>query len=244
MRIYGSVALFVALASASPARAGYYTDPIAFVDPAGWDVGDAGSTYQLWDNFGTGTTFAPDAAIANPAVSSPTLTVTAPGFTPSGGGRVYSFSTSYGLTAAIDNTTSVGTPGSGTHVVVQVASIVNPDVGSVVPGSIRILDASGNVLADGGENADLLRATTFGDGVITGTPVGAVDFELSIFEFFLARHTGDFRVAWTQAVHTGLDALRVDSKIADEAFGLTAVPEPASLALLAVGAALAGRRGR
>lgn len=229
------VAACAAPLSAAPA----YDEP-NFYEPAGWNVGDAGSTYQLWHEFPDvdNAPVEPDAGgwIGSPT---PTLTIAPPAYMP-GPGRTYSVAAPYGVTAAISNPDPAGA-GLGTHVVVQIAASVNPDFGTYLPGTLNILDAGGNVILDGGEAADALRATDHGLRQVISA-FGPVDFQESILEFFLPGYTGDFRVAWTHSVHSGIEAVRIDSYHAAEAVALINVPEPASLALLGAAALFAFRR--
>jgi hypothetical protein len=59
-----------------------------------------------------------------------------------------------------------------------------------------------------------------------------VTLETYIWEFFLPNYTGDFRVQWDQLAHSSFDQLRVDSMIAESAFEITPIPEPATALLL------------
>jgi hypothetical protein len=62
-----------------------------------------------------------------------------------------------------------------------------------------------------------------------------IALETRIWEFFLPNYTGDFRIQWDEIVHSSFDELRVDTMIAESAFPITEVPEPASAALVALG---------
>ena len=242
-----AAAALVAAVSAPAPRAAlgaaFYDEP-AFVEPAGWTVGDAGSTYQLWHEFADTDTapVGPDAGewTASPAVATtPTFQITSPGFMP-GPGRTYSFSTPYGAAATVGNV-APGAAGLGTHVILQVATSLNPDLGGIVAGSVHVLDGDGDAITAGGEAIDALQATAFGARPIN-SPFGPTTFAENIFEFFLPGYTGDFTLAWTQNVHAGIEAVRVDSYLTAEPLPITAVPEPASLTLLAAGVLLALRR--
>jgi hypothetical protein len=236
-----SIGLAAVGAAAAPAAAGFYDDA-QFFEPDHWSVGDPGTTHQVWDNFANLNATGPDNWTTNPGLTTgPTLTVASPGFLP-GPGRAYAFAGNYSLTADIPNVGAGGLAGAGTHIIIQVASTVNPDLGSVLLDSLQILDADGNAITGGG-NAQALRVENFGTRSVAST-FGPVDFQETIAEFFLPEFTDGFRVVWTQAVHTGFDTLRIDSIVAQEAFPNTVVPEPASLVLLSMGAACLLRRRR
>lgn len=232
-----------------------------FLDPAGWNVGDSGSTYQEWDSLTvpSGIGNSPDRGYAtNPTgLNSPTLSVKSPGFH-SGSNNFYSFSSNYGATADIYNhTTGSYGPEYGTHVILQTGSSQNPDAEGVVAGhmelvaghgfgnfwdTMKLVDLVGNPIA-GGDNASALQIAEISYQPDVASSFGAVDYQELIYEFWLPGYTGDFRVDWGQIVHGTIDTLRVDSMVAAAAVGggspfplTSAVPEPGSAGLLMTGA--------
>ena len=206
---------------------------ISFPGPTGWNVGDAGTTFQEWS---AGTT-APNSSIlaadALVKVTSPVLG-TNPTFSQTGGflagsGGLYSFSGNYSVTATIPNH---GTAGAGTWVLVQSASTVNPEYdpegdfsgGGVLRDAIKIYDKNGNLLVTSNPS-DVTRSSFDPNYPL----FGGVGFEKLSWEVFLPGYTDNFSVRADTMIHSSIQAFRVDSAIA-------AVPEPSSVALLALGA--------
>jgi hypothetical protein len=238
-----ATAVFQTQAIASP----YIGTGEYFVDPDGWNVGDAGSTFQAWDNVATLTNNTPDAGYAaNPTIaSSPTLSGSPPAFR-TGSGNFYSFMGPYNALANIYNHNSGGT--DGTHVIVQTAATANGT--SVLPNTLEIVDLAGGAIAGGSNASALVNGDALAAGIV-GSSMGDVDYEVLIWEFFLPNYTGDFRVRWTEMVDSSFDQLRVDSFITANALAPTAytfqqIPEPSSMviSLLGLAGVLVGRRSR
>jgi len=232
------IAMTIAAVALAGAANQAFAAATSFLTPGSWGVGDANTTYQEWDTFGDSAPFAPDAGLSvNPAITtSPSVSVVSPGFV-AGSGNFYSFSADYGFTADIYNhggpSGSGGLPaGSGTHVIVQTSSTLNGDDG-VYSDTLELVDLLGNAII-GGANASALRHDVIFDGTV-GSPLGPVTQREEIWEFFLPGYVDDFRVQADVIVHSSFDQLRVDTAIGQTAFDTTAVPEPASLALLAAG---------
>ena len=249
------------LAGAGVAQAGYTTSfgvENHFVDPVSWNIGDLNSTYNEWDAKSAAIGNTPDhGTTTNPAgLTDATLDVKSPGFR-SGTGVFYSFSNHYGATADIYNhggTSGAGTYNAtyGTHVIIQTGSSQNPDLQAgfteLVTGhgfgnfwdSMKIVELNGSSIA-GGDNASALQISEISFTESAPSAFGPADVQELIYEFWLPGYTGDFRVDWDQTVHAAIDTLRVDSIIAVQdvggttPFALTVIPEPASLALLALG---------
>lgn len=213
------------------------------LDPVGWSVGDADSTSQTWDtkDVGANPDTTPDSYnVGGATLTAPAHGVDSPGFMASSG-NWYAYAGDYDAYATVY--TQGGSSGSGsfdstygTHVIVQIGSSINE--ASVVADSLNITDLSGNVLT-GGSMAEALASAQVYYNASVPSSFGAVEYQALAFEFWLPEYTDDFEVTWTQMVHTSLDIVRVDSKIALAAEGEspfeTSVPEPASLALLAAG---------
>lgn len=212
----------------------------AAVNPAGWNVGDAGSTYQHWiansaaDNL-AGT---PNQGYntAGATLTAPVLSVNSPGYSSGTSGIFYSFGGNYSFTAAIANNNTVTLPAhAGTQVIVQVFSIL-PSSESIT--GILLTDSANNALS----NVALIQSTHYGDASGYPTPFGPADVRVDLYEFWVPNFTGDFNVLTSVLDHTGIMEVRVDTMIASanedgsSPFAPVAVPEPASLAALSVGA--------
>lgn len=223
---------FATLAScllATSAFAGY-TPTTNFVDPDGWVVGSADSTYQEWDDLPNST---PDIGYsANPAISTqPTVSPTGSGFGTSSG-NFYSFSSDYGFSSTIYNhggsagTGSYGA-GSGTHVIIQTGSTTGIDISSIELYSPSNL---GTPLT-GGDNASALQHVSLFNGIVNSS-FGDTDYQEDLLEFFIPDYVGDIVITGNLAVHSSFDRLRVDSMIASSAFATTVVPESSTYAML------------
>ncbi len=225
-----AICVTVALAAAHPQGAllGEPYGPSNFVEPAGWSVGDEGSTHQIWDQMYQPSGNTPDLAyVVNPAgIDVPTLNVNPPGFA-SGSGNFYSFGGNYSVFAELFNHTYG--PSYGTHVIVQTSATMNPDEGSggpasVFPDTIEIVRPNGDPIPGGG-NANMLRSEVIWQR-LAGSGFGEVTLEEMIFEFYLPEYTGDYRVQWGEIVHSSFDSLRVDSMATETAFPITPLPPP------------------
>ena len=236
-------AVLVALSIVAPAWAGYTTPGLYFVEPGGWDVGDVGSTSQAWDALFVTSGNLPDAGYAaNPAIATqPTLNASSPAIA-TGSQNFYSFVGNYPVFANIYNHGAGGS--DGTHVIVQTAATLGGTGQTVLPGTLEVVDLSGNALTGGGNVDSLVDGVEMFNGIVSSS-FGNVSNGVSIWEFFLPGYTGDFRVKWTEEIHSSFDQLRVDSMIAPAAFPASFVPEPTSLALFGVCAlGLAMKRNR
>ncbi len=201
--------------------------PVNFSEPAAWNVGDVGSTYQLWLANGSADPITTNLDhTANPGTGTPTLAPTG-AFVASSGG-FYAFSANYSVTATIP---SAGPAGPGTHIIVQTGATLNPDYdpenngtgGSVLRDTIKILDAGNNVLAT--SLASDVTRTHYDPAMMSS--FGEVQYEELVWEIYLPGFTGDFKVAFSEMVHSSLQVLRVDSSVA--------VPEPGTVAMLGMG---------
>jgi hypothetical protein len=236
---YAMPAIVAACSLVSAAFAGYTPTGDLFIEPAGWNVGDTGSTNQTWDALFVSTGNLPDTGFynVNPSIATqPTLNVSSPGFT-TGTQNFYSFTGDYPVFANVYNHNTGGS--DGTHVIVQTAATLGGLGDSVLPGTLEIVDLSGNSLSGGANTAALVNDEEMFNGEVTSS-FGTVTLQTKIWEFFLPGYTGDFRVRWTEQIHSSFDQVRIDSMIAPSAFApsFVAVPEPASLAL--VGACVLG----
>lgn len=219
-----AIALLGVIAASAPASA----LPINFSEPNAWNVGDFGSTSQQWLAGGssalpitTNVTFQ-----ANPGTGAPTLVPTG-AFVASSGGY-YAFSANYSVTATIPN---AGSPGPGTHIIVQTGATLNPDYdpegngtgGSVLRDSLKILDSTNNVLA-ASLTGDVTR-TYYNPSM--SSSFGDVQYEELRWDIYLPGFTGDFKISFNEMVHSSLQVMRIDSSVA--------VPEPGTLAMLGMG---------
>jgi hypothetical protein len=230
----------VALTAGAASSASASLTTLSFVEPTLWSVGDPHTTHQQWDVLANTNPQSPDiASTSNPLLpSSPTLDVQSPGFIASSG-NPYSFSNSYGMEAIIRNHGPI--PASDTHVVIQIATTVNPDFTHGLDlTSLHLTDLSGNPLT-GGDNSDAFAFSQLFTGTVFSS-FGEVTYEEIKLEFLLTGWTTDFRIHWTQNVHTSFDVLRVDTAITQAASPV--IPEPASimLSLLAPAALIRRRR--
>lgn len=217
-----------------------------FTEPEYWSVGDAGSTYQEWDVKSANTGNTPDQGYdtAGATLTDPTHSVTSPGFV-TGTSNFYSFSGDFGATADIYNQGGAG----GTHVIIQIGASLNPDEESF-PGhktgvfldSLELTQLDGSTAIAGGANEDALQIAEVSYRDAVSSSFGEVSYQELIYEFYLPGYTGDFQVSWDQIVHATIDTLRVDTMVTNEAYGVTSVPEPATIALLALGGVAMLRR--
>lgn len=224
-RIIFAIALLHLFAGGAHAFTSSLGVETSLLEPAGWNVGDAGSTHQVWDAVAAATLNEPDHAYdtAGVTLTVPTLSVKPPGFR-SGTSNFYSFAGDFGATADIYNHGGPAT-GRGTHVIVQVGASLNPDEESF-PGhgtgvyldTMKLLDLSNNPLAGGGNSdARQIAEVRYDEEVFSS--FGYVEYQELIFEFWLPGYTGDFRVDWEQKVHATIDTLRIDSMVVAEAVG-------------------------
>jgi hypothetical protein len=189
-----------------------------FIEPTTWEVGDLNSTYQEWTAGGTSAQPVTGAAqmvrTTNPWLAiDPVLSQT--GAFIAGSGGLYSFSGPYTVTAQIPSHSVTGA--SGTHILVQAASTMNPDYdpegnqtgGSVLRDSIKIYDAADQLL-DTSLTAEVTR--TF---YAPNYPLfGGVGYEEVAWQVFVPGLVGDFKVTTQVMVHAGVQAMRVDSIVA------------------------------
>jgi hypothetical protein len=167
------------------------------------------------------------------------LSVSSPGFRVSSG-NFYSFSGNYPVSANIYNHGA----GAGTHVIVQTAATLGGTGQTVLPGTLQIVDLGGSPLTGGANSAAVVNGDEIFNGSVSSS-MGEVTLAVQIWEFFLPGFAGDFRVQFTEEIHSSFDQLRVDSMISSTAFAPSFVPEPTSLALAglcAFGLALSRKR--
>lgn len=211
------------------------SEAASFSAPTGWNVGDEGSTFQQWDAFGPLDPINVNPQhVTNPALPAPTLTFSG-GFI-AGSGGLYSFGSDYSVRTDIANH---GGEGLGTTIRIQTAGTLYDEVDpwgddtgvSLLPDSLRILDAQGNELAGSimGEVVRTFYAEEF------EASFGIVQYEELFWEVYIPDYTGDFSVLGTMSIHSSLMSLRVDSFITP-----VPVPEPSTLVLLGLGLAGTG----
>ncbi len=227
--VVGAFGLFVGRVWAADAQ--------AFLSPFGWSVGDPNSTYQEWDNFSSRTGNVPDVG-KFPLHFNPLLSAASPALK-TGTNNLYGFARNWNWWADIPN---YGGSGPGTHVLVQIAASLYNDVG-VVPGTLAIVQPDGSPIPGGGASEWLQNTTLFQGQVYSPATDGWATTRESLWEFYLTGYTGDFRVVGTNAIHSSLLAVRVDSLITEP------VPEPGTAALggfllVAIGAVRLVRRYR
>lgn len=229
-----AVAAGVCAAGLGQSQAQAASTPIfSFYAPGSWSVGSTGSTYQEW-------TADPSDSIsgvpnvgyndAGAGLTQPSLA--ASGAFVAGSGGYYSFSGDYTAYTTIQNHDTTPPAGVGTHVIVQGFSTLN---GSPSLFPITVTDSAGNPIP----GATQLRFNTYGYNPSFSSSIGTVAVEAVIAEFWLPSFTDDFKVTVAAKVHSSLQGLRIDSKIAptgsggSSPFAITAVPEPGCLTVLA-----------
>lgn len=203
--LFGLLAIICIVAT--PALA---VDATSFVDPSGWSVGDAGTSYNEWDVLAVSSGNAPD---VGSNYGSSTASTVYPGYV-SGSSNFYSHASDYSATAAMD-TPSVAAS-SGTHVIVQTASTLGAMGASL---SSMQIDVGGTLYSPFAES-------TLFSGTVSSS-YGPVDQKESMYSFMLPGGTSSFSISWTNPQHSSFKALRVDTN---------AVPEPSSVALLGIAA--------
>jgi hypothetical protein len=210
--------MLVACVIAAPAFA---ADATSFADPSGWNVGDAGTTYNEWDVFLGSAGNAPDVGSNYGSSTSGTVY---PGYT-SGSDNYYSHASDYTTSAAMDTPSLAGS--SGTHVIVQTAATLGMMGASI---SSMQIDVGGTLYSPFAESTLFLGTVSSSYGPVTQKE--------SSYSFMLPGGTGSFSISWTNPQHSSFKALRVDTN---------AVPEPSSIAMLgiaALGLGLVARRRR
>lgn len=220
---------FVVVGSTLCAGRVWAADAQAFVLPSGWIMGDPASTYQEWDNFTARTGNVPDIG-KFPVHFNPILSAAPPALK-TGTSNLYSFAGNWNWWADIPNH---GGAGPGTHVLVQTAASLYNDVG-VVPGTLAIVQPNGSPIPGGGASEALRTATLFQGQIYSPATDSWSTTRENLWEFYLPGYIGDLRVVGTNAIHSSLMAVRVDTMIAQP------VPEPGAAAmsgllLVAIGA--------
>lgn len=212
----------------------------ATLNPSGWSIGDANSTYQHWITNSAADNLAgtPNNGYntAGATLTSPLLSVNAPGYSSSSSGMFYSYGGDYSFNAAISNNNTSSLPSNaGTYVIVQIFTILAAE-SSIT--DITLTDTDGNALTNG---SDPIAHLVYGQASGYSTPFGAADVQVDLYEFWVPDFTDDFDVLASVINHTGVLEVRVDTMIvgadSDDSvpFAPVAVPEPASLALAAFG---------
>ncbi|QQE10279.1 hypothetical protein JD969_12285 [Planctomycetota bacterium] len=209
--------------------------PVNFVNPDGWSVGDIGSTYQAWDVFTSTLGNVPDVGYDNGGSSVVPSGVGVSGPYVASSGNFYGLFGDFGVTADVVNATD--SSGSGTHIVVQLASTMTAD-------DVQVLDDQGGVIAGVSE----LRADSLGQVFLynmtppgSTTPVPIYSYE-EIYEFYVPNYTGDFQIVASYGAHSSFDGLRIDSYLSDSAMAVTAIPEPAAFSLILLGSMMLLKR--
>ncbi|MBB6428618.1 PEP-CTERM sorting domain-containing protein [Algisphaera agarilytica] len=200
----------------------------AFVSPTSWSRGIGGTTYQEWDVFSTNSGATPDVGNVN-GNGTASLTETVSGSFITSGGNIYhaGAASSFTVTTPEADVTAPA-PDHNVTAIVQIRSQgTELDYSSVLLNGIAAVDtAELGRIALGGFGGELVDSwflfnipyAAFGDGI-----PGVEDLTLTF------NATG---------AHMSLDRLSIDTAI--QPFGFYAepnpVPEPASLALLGLGA--------
>ena len=228
--------LTVVCATATLSASPYIDTGEYFVEPGSWTVGDAGSTYQAWDDFFVASGNTPDAGYStNPAIATQPV-VNSTGLV-TGTKNFYHYGMNYAMDADIYNHGTGGT--DGTHVIVQTAATTGSGE-SVVPDSLEIVDLGGSALTGGDNASALVDGGLLASGTV-GSGMGPTTMQIRIWEFFLPGYTGDFTVQWDERMHSSFDQLRVDSLIAANAQPATPftfqeiVPEPSAVVMALLG---------
>ncbi|MCO6401386.1 MAG: hypothetical protein J5I99_09185 [Verrucomicrobia bacterium] len=199
-------------------------DAFRFIAPQFWAAGGSNTTYQEWDHFTGTSSNVPDVGwVSVPAAGGDTRLSALPPAALAGSGNFYAFMGDYVFRADVYNNT--GTTGSlfGTHVIVQTAATLSDVGGTVLPGSMQIVDLSGAPLT-GGEASSALRYDVVYSGLVPGGPAGEILQREEIWEFFLPSYVGDFRVQATLQKHSSLRQVRIDTHQVLRAHPLVRIP--------------------
>lgn len=232
------------LAVAATASVSHAAVTKAAINPSGWSVGSSNSTYQHWIANGSGEAGSISGTpnngsdFAGASLASPILSVNGPGYTSGSSGMFYSPTGPYSFEAAISNNNVGAVPANaGTYVIVQVLSLL-PDTDSITG---MILTNSSDQPLSAGSNP--ISHIFYGQESGYPTPVGPADVRVDLYEFWVPDFTADFNVLTSVRQHTGILEVRVDTKIVGAnvndapPFAPVAVPEPATLAVVTLGAA-------